>query len=48
MERIGATIEWRWGLDKENEKEENRDDEGGSKNDPGESQEEGTLLFASC
>ena len=47
LERIGAMIEQRWGLKKEN-KEEDRDNEKGSKNGPGKSQKKGTLLFASC
>ena len=45
MERIGAAMEWRWG---ESRKEENRDEEEGSKDGPEESQEEGTLSSASC
>ena len=34
LEKIGAAIEQRWGLEVENEKEKNRDDEGGSENGP--------------
>jgi len=45
LERIGATIEWRWGLEGESGKEENRDDTEGSEDGPG---EEGTPLSASC
>ena len=48
MERIGAAIEQRWSLEEENGKEENRDNEGGSKDGPREIQEERTLLSASC
>jgi len=48
LERIGAAIEQRWSLEGENRKEESRDEEGGSKDGPGKSQEEGTLLSASC
>jgi len=48
LERIGAMIEWRWGLEEESGKEENGDEEEGSEDGPGESQEEGTLLSASC
>ena len=40
-------IEWRQGLKKKN-KEDDGDDEEGSENGPRESQEKGTLLFASC
>jgi len=47
LERIWAAIEWRWGLEDENRKKENRDDEGDSKDGPGESQEEETLSSAS-
>jgi len=42
LERIGATMEWRWGSEGESEKEEDGDDTEGSKDGPGESQEEGT------
>ena len=48
LERIGATMEWRWGLEEESRKEENRDEEEGSEDGPGESQEVETLLSASC
>ena len=44
LERIGAAIERRWGSEEESGKEENGDDAEGSKEGPGESQEEGTLL----
>ena len=40
-------MEQRWGLEGENMKEESRDKEKGSEDDPGESQEEGTLLSTS-
>jgi len=48
LERIWATMEWRWGSEGAVKKEESRDDAEGSKNGPGESQEEGTLSFTSC
>jgi len=48
LERIEATIEQRWGLKEENRKEESGDKEKGSKNSPGKSQEEETLLSAFC
>jgi len=48
LERIGATMEWRWGSERESRKEENRDDAEGSKDGPEESQEEGTPSSASC
>ena len=48
LERIEAAMEWRWGSEGENGKEESRDEEGGSENGPGESQEEKTLSFAFC
>jgi len=48
LERIGAVIEQKWGSEGESRKEENRDEEKMSKDGPGESQEEGTLLSASC
>ena len=41
-------MEQRWSLEGEVGKEENGDDAGGSKDGPGEIQEEGTLLSASC
>ena len=47
LERIGAAIERRWGSEEESGKEENGDDAEGSKEGPGESQEEGTLLSTS-
>ena len=45
LERIGAAMEWRWGLEEESG---NRDEEERSEDGPGESQEGGTLLSASC
>jgi len=48
LERIGAAMEQRWGSEGVVEKEESRDDTEGSKDGPGESQEEGTLLSTSC
>ena len=48
LERIGATMEWRWGLEGAVGKEKSGDDTEGSEDGPGESQEEGTLSFASC
>jgi len=48
LEKIGAAIEWRWGSEEESGKEENRDDVEGSEDGPGESQERGTPLSASC
>jgi len=48
LERIGATMEQRWGSEEESGKEENGDDVEGSEDGPGESQEEGTPLSASC
>ena len=48
LERIGAIIEWRWNSEEENGKAESKDEEEGSKDSTGESQEKGTLLFASC
>jgi len=48
LERIRAAMEWRWSLEKENRKEESRDEEGGSKDVPGESQEERTPSSISC
>ena len=41
-------MEWRWGLEEENKKEESRDEKEGSENSPRESQEERTLLSTSC
>jgi len=37
LERIGATMEWRWGLKGESGKKENRVDSEGSEDGPGES-----------
>jgi len=48
LEKIGATMEWRWGLKGESGKEENGDDAEGSEDGPRESQEEGTPLSTSC
>jgi len=48
LERIGAAIKQRWGLERESRKEMNGDEEEGSKEGPRESQEEVTLLSASC
>jgi len=48
LERIGAIMEQRWGLEGESRKEENGDDAEGSENGPGESQKEGTLSSTSC
>jgi len=48
LERIGAAMEQRWGSKGESGKEENGDDVEGSKDGPGESQEEETLSSASC
>jgi len=42
LERIGAVIEKRYSLGEENRKEESENEEEGSKDGPGESQEEGT------
>jgi len=47
LERIGAMMEQRWGSEKESGKE-NGDEEKGSEDGPRESQEEKTLLSASC
>ena len=47
LEMIGATMEWRWGSEEESRKE-NGDEEEGSEDGPGESQERGTLSSASC
>jgi len=46
LERIGATIERRWGSEKENGKE-SGDDVEGSEDGPGESQKGGTPSSAS-
>ena len=48
LERIGAAMKQRWSLEGESGKEENRDDVEGSEDGPGESQEGGTPLSASC
>ena len=48
LERIGATMEWRWGSEGVVGKEESRDDTEGSEDGPRESQEEGTPSSASC
>jgi len=48
LERIGAAMERRWGSERAVKKEESGDDTEGSKDGPGESQEEGTLSSASC
>jgi len=48
LERIGAAMEWRWDLEGAVGKEKSRDDVEGSEDGPGESQEEGTPLSASC
>ena len=48
LERIGATIERRWGSEEENRKEENGDEKERSENSSGESQKGRTLLSASC
>ena len=48
LERIRATMEWRWGLEEENRKEESKDDAEGSKDGLGEIQKERTPSSASC
>ena len=48
LKRIGAMMEWRWGLEGGVGKEESRDNVEESKNGPGESQEKGTPLSTSC
>ena len=45
LERIGAAMEQRWGLEKESG---NRDEEERSEDGPGESQERGTPSSTSC
>ena len=45
LERIRATMKWRWGSEEESRKEENEDDMEGSKDGPGEG---GTPSSASC
>ena len=47
LERIGAMMEWRWGLEGAVRKKENGDDAEGSKDGSGESQKEGTPLSTS-
>ena len=47
LERIGATMERRWGSEEESG-EEDRDDEEGSEDGPRESQERGTPSSTSC
>ena len=47
LERIGAAMERRWGLEEESRKE-NGDEEEGSEDGPRESQEGGTPSSASC
>jgi len=47
LERIGATMEQRWGSEEESGKE-NGDEEEGSEDGSGESQEGGTLSSTSC
>ena len=47
LERIGAAMEWRWGSEEESGKE-NGDEEEGSKDGPGKSQEGGTPSSTSC
>ena len=47
LERIGATMERRWGLEEESGKE-NRDEEEGSEDGPGESQGRETPSSTSC
>ena len=48
LERIGATMEQRWGLEGEVRKEESGDDMERSEDGPRKSQEEETLSSASC
>ena len=48
LERIGAVMEQKWGLEGEVGKEENGDNAKGSEDGLGESQEEGTLSSAFC
>jgi len=48
LERIGAAMERRWCSEGESGKEENRDEEEGSEDGPGESQEGGTPSSTSC
>ena len=48
LERIGATMERRWGLEGAVRKEKSRDDAEGSEDGSGESQEERTPSSAFC
>ena len=48
LERIRAMMERRWGLEGVIGKEESGNEEEGSEDGPGESQEEGTLSSTSC
>ena len=48
LERIGATIEQRWGLGEENWKKESENEEERSKDGSGESQEEETPSSTFC
>jgi len=48
LERIGATMEQRWGSEEENGKKESMDNVEGFEDGPRESQEEETLLSVSC
>jgi len=48
LERIGATMGWRWSLEGEVRKEESGDNMEGSKDGPGESQEKGTPSSTFC
>jgi len=48
LERIGAMMEQRWGLEGVVKKEESRDDVKGFEDGSGESQEEKTLSSTSC
>ena len=43
-----AMMEQKWGLEREDKKEKDGDEEEGSENGPGKSQEEEILLSASC
>ena len=48
LERIGATMEWRWSLEGEDGKEESRDNAEEFEDGPREIQEERTPLSTSC
>ena len=48
LEKIGTMMKWRWSLEGENRKKESGDNEEGFEDGPRESQEERTLLSASC